>query len=34
VLASVFVVIVAGVALNLLARRLERFADSWRADLE
>jgi NitT/TauT family transport system permease protein len=34
VLASVFVVIVAGVALNLLSRRLERLADSWRADLD
>jgi NitT/TauT family transport system permease protein len=34
VLASVFVVVVAGVALNVLARRLEKLADSWRADLE
>lgn len=30
VLASVFVVVVAGVALNVLARSLERLADSWR----
>jgi ABC-type nitrate/sulfonate/bicarbonate transport system permease component len=34
VLASVFVVVVAGVALNLLARRLEGLADSWRTDLD
>jgi ABC-type nitrate/sulfonate/bicarbonate transport system permease component len=34
VLASVLVVVVAGVALNLLARRLEGLADSWRADLD
>ncbi|MGP4014485.1 ABC transporter permease [Saccharopolyspora sp. 5N708] len=34
VLASVFVVIVAGVALNVLARRLEGLADSWRANLD
>lgn len=33
VLASVVVVIVAGVALNVLARRLEGLADSWRTDL-
>ncbi|MBO0877442.1 MAG: ABC transporter permease [Pseudonocardia sp.] len=33
VLASVLVVIVAGVVLNVLARRLEGLADSWRADL-
>jgi NitT/TauT family transport system permease protein len=34
VLASVLVVVVAGVALNLLARRLEGLADAWRADLD
>ncbi|TNC20211.1 ABC transporter permease [Amycolatopsis alkalitolerans] len=34
VLASVVVVIVAGVVLNVLARRLEAVADSWRADLD
>lgn len=34
VLASVLVVIVAGVALNVLARRLEQVADSWRADAD
>lgn len=34
VLASVVVVIVAGVGLNLLARRLEALADSWRAELD
>ncbi|MCI2415958.1 ABC transporter permease [Saccharopolyspora sp. K220] len=34
VLASVFVVIVAGVGLNVLARRLEGLADSWRASLD
>lgn len=33
VLASVVVVIVAGVVLNVLARRLEGLADSWRTDL-
>jgi ABC-type nitrate/sulfonate/bicarbonate transport system permease component len=33
VLASVVVVIVAGLLLNWLARRAERFADSWRTEL-
>jgi NitT/TauT family transport system permease protein len=33
VLASVFVVIVAGVALNVFARWLEGLADSWRTDI-
>jgi ABC-type nitrate/sulfonate/bicarbonate transport system permease component len=33
VLASVVVVIVVGVVLNVLARRLEGLADSWRTDL-
>lgn len=33
VLASVFVVIVAGVLLNVLARKLESLADSWRTEL-
>jgi NitT/TauT family transport system permease protein len=34
VLASVFVVIVVGVALHVVARRLESVADTWRADLD
>lgn len=34
VLASVVVVVVAGVALNVLARRLESLADSWRGNLD
>jgi len=33
VMAAVFVVVLAGVLLNLLARRLEKLADSWRSDL-
>lgn len=34
VLASVVVVVIAGVALNVLARRLEGLADSWRGNLD